>query len=86
MTTYSSAEVVNAVDGLSYRQLDHWVRKGYITPEVAAGGSGTRRRWSQTQVDHLRAAMSSLGLVDERKHELTRRVLAGELVIVEVSA
>jgi len=42
--------------GLSYRQLDYWVRTGAVTPSLAqARGSGTRRRWSAHDVRRLRA-------------------------------
>lgn len=40
----SSPEVCE-LSGLTYRQLDHWCRRGLIAPEVAADGSGTHRRW-----------------------------------------
>jgi DNA-binding transcriptional MerR regulator len=36
----------------TYRQLDHWVRKGYLHPENPEPGSGSVRRFS---VDAYRA-------------------------------
>jgi len=51
---YSSHQVAKAV-GISYRQLDHWVRVGTIRLEHGCcPGSGQRRRWSQAEVDRLR--------------------------------
>lgn len=42
----SSTEVCRQA-GVTYRQLDYWVRKGYVTPSLAvATGSGTHRRFS----------------------------------------
>jgi hypothetical protein len=32
---------------ISYRQLDHWCREGYLKPE---GGNGTQRSWSEIEI------------------------------------
>lgn len=50
--SYSTPEVC-ALTGLTYRQLDYWVRLGLIDPVVPAEGSGTRRRFSPEQVSAL---------------------------------
>jgi len=50
----SSVEVCELI-GCSYRQLDYAVRSG-AEPEVAASGSGSRRRWSTSQVIRLALA------------------------------
>lgn len=40
--------------GITYRQMDYWVRTGLVRPSVAdAHGSGTRRRWSDDDVRQL---------------------------------
>lgn len=31
--------------GISYRQLDYWVRIGHLLPEHEPLGSGTERKW-----------------------------------------
>lgn len=36
--------------GCSYRQLDHAVRVGYLTPVGAGEGSGVPREWSETEI------------------------------------
>jgi DNA-binding transcriptional MerR regulator len=42
----SSRQVCEAV-GITFRQLDYWVRQGTLVPSNAqAKGSGTQRRWS----------------------------------------
>ena len=54
--------------GLSYRTVDYWVRRGVISPEIAANGSGTSRRFTAEQVQEFRlaAALRRLGvLLDE---------------------
>lgn len=33
--------------GISYRQLDHWSREGYLQPE---GGDGSQREWSDQEI------------------------------------
>lgn len=40
--------------GLTYRQVDHWERCGYITPAQPAAGSGSRRAFAPHQVQILR--------------------------------
>lgn len=43
------------VVGISYRQLDHWARKGLITPSVTpARGSGSQRRYSYQDLLELK--------------------------------
>ena len=36
--------------GLSYRQLDYWLRSGFITIADDADGSGSRRRFTDDEV------------------------------------
>ena len=43
--------------GISYRQLDHWARKGLVQPSVAqAAGSGSRRRYSYNDLVEFKIA------------------------------
>ena len=43
--------------GITYRQLDHWARKGLVKPSVAdAAGSGSRRRYSYNDLVELKIA------------------------------
>lgn len=39
--------------GITYRQLDYWIRAQAITPTGAAKGSGSRRTWSGEDVARL---------------------------------
>lgn len=55
--------------GITYRQLDYWIRTGLIAPSIAEGhGSGTQRRFSATDVREVRlvAALMSQG-IDQRR-------------------
>jgi len=46
---------VCALVGITYRQLDYWARTGLLQPSVkAAGGSGTRRVYSYSDVLELK--------------------------------
>lgn len=56
----SSAEVCRLV-GISYRQLDYWVRTGAIeTPDNCAIGSGHGRRWTPEEVRRLKAVVAQM--------------------------
>lgn len=46
MKEFFSSEEVAVAAGITYRQLDWWVRKGYLTPTVESTGSGVPRQWS----------------------------------------
>lgn len=53
-TVYSSPQACRLA-GVSYRQLDYWVRVGLIEPSLGhARGSGTSRRWSVADILGLR--------------------------------
>jgi hypothetical protein len=52
---YTTDEVANRA-GLTFRQVDYWIRRGAIVPSLrSAHGSGTRRRWSPLDLARLRA-------------------------------
>jgi DNA-binding transcriptional MerR regulator len=52
-----SAEYVCAETGITYRQLDYWLRKGYITMTNPVRGSGTHRRFTDDELEALRELM-----------------------------
>lgn len=39
-----------AVSGLTYREVDYWVRRGVLRPVVEARGSGSQRRFDPLEV------------------------------------
>lgn len=43
------------VAGITYRQLDYWIRTGLFSPQVEASGSGSRRRFSPADLRALAA-------------------------------
>jgi len=57
---YSGAKAAEIV-GISYRQLDYWARTDLVRPSlVDAAGSGTRRRYSYTDLLELKVVKSLL--------------------------
>jgi DNA-binding transcriptional MerR regulator len=50
--TYSSREVCERT-GASYRQLDHWARRGYIVGQAAGPGHGRQRVWTVEQLERV---------------------------------
>jgi len=55
MGSYSSAQA-SRLAGVSYRQLDYWVRTGFIKPARDARGKGSARRWGALEIVQLRVA------------------------------
>jgi hypothetical protein len=49
---FSTREACDAV-GLTYRQVDYWVRAGAVWPTIAARGKGSDRGWVIADVDRL---------------------------------
>ena len=55
---YSSQEACRLV-GITYRQLDYWLRVGIIVPEcVSTPGSGGRRRFTNKEVRRLKEVVT----------------------------
>ena len=80
------------IAGISYRQLDYWARTDLVRPSlVDASGSGSRRRYSYTDLLELRVIKSLLdaGLKLENvrevfsylRDELGQEITAANLVI-----
>lgn len=49
---FSTHEACGAA-GLTYRQVDHWVRQGAVFPSVPARGKGSERSWTVADVERL---------------------------------
>lgn len=50
---FGSQDVVELC-GITYRQLDYWIRQKYVTPEIQqANGSGTARIFSRKDMNTL---------------------------------
>jgi DNA-binding transcriptional MerR regulator len=76
--------------GITYRQLDYWARTDLIRPALAeAQGSGTRRRYSYTNLLELRAVKSLIdaGIKLESVREVFRYLrehLGGDIASVNL--
>ena len=79
------------LDGVTYRQLDFWVRRGYLRPEHEAPGCGGNRKWTEEEcrVARLMGRLVAAGFTPEIAHRIARdgadRVELAHGVIVEVS-
>jgi hypothetical protein len=60
--------------GITHRQLDHWVRQGYLAPVVAAPGTGNSREWLPIEIEIGRrmARLVAAGFVPERAAVIAR--------------
>ena len=69
------------VPGVTYRQLDFWVRQGYLRPEHA-GGSGVARKWPAEEIRVLErmARLVRGGVVPS----VAARVARGEAELVSL--
>lgn len=56
-----SMEVIEQT-GITYRQLDYWCRTGIIEPTIPGRGSGSARRFTEREVDTIRALVAMLSL------------------------
>ena len=68
-----------AASGLTYRELDHAVRQGWLTASVPAQGGGTVRRYGREDVRRARvyAVGRRLGLSARLAAQLAGQVLGG---------
>lgn len=79
--------------GITYRQLDYWVRKGYLRPEgESSPGTGTARQWPPAELDIARrmGRLVAAGFPPERAAAFARNDWPrGEVapgIMVEVTA
>lgn len=80
VSTGFSSNVVCALTGITFRQLDYWTRTGMVVPSVVdAHGSGRHRRWSESDVRKI----AVLGAFSRVAPGL-RRVLAERLRDLDV--
>jgi DNA-binding transcriptional MerR regulator len=66
---------------ISYRQLDHWTRKGYITPfERDREGQGHEREYPEKQANKARwmGCLVKLGIDVSSAERIARLVVEGE--------
>lgn len=69
---------------ITYRQLDHWITKGYIRPAVASPGSGAPREINAHEVTvlNLMAGLVREGFRPERAAEIARTMADGNPAVI----
>lgn len=67
---------VARLTGASYRQLDYWCSNGLIPGQEIGVGQGMRRRFTYTQIRHVRAllALTGAGLVGDALRDASLRL------------
>ena len=73
--------------GMTYRQLDHWTRRGYLRADEPTPGSGHRRTWPPREVEVARtmARLVAAGMSPRQASEVARgesRIGPGVYVVV----
>jgi MerR-like DNA binding protein len=75
-------------EGITYRQLDHWCKAGYL--HVSSKGSGTPRDWPHREVKVARfmARLVTAGLTPKAAAEVARQVAASDepIAVIEIGA
>lgn len=74
--------------GLTYRQLDWWIRQGYVECDDPTPGSGTARELTDDQADFVRtmADLVKIGTGARKAHQLTYTLLTkGRITIGNIT-
>lgn len=79
-----SAELV-ALAGISYRMLDHWIRRGWVKPR-GGRGSGFLRSFTETEAAVVCTAgqLVKLGIVPERATRYAREMTSSGAQSIEL--
>jgi DNA-binding transcriptional MerR regulator len=74
--------------GVTYRQLDHWVSRGWLHPESVGTGTGHERHWPPREVRQAQdmGRLVQFGIPPELAHRIARagQALAMEAVLIQV--
>lgn len=70
-----SSTAAAAAAGITYRQIDYWIRTGAIKPTYDRAGSGTRAWFTAREVDALKMIVEQL----EDARRLERYALSGRM-------
>lgn len=68
MSRSANSVLVERLTGASYRQLDYWVRCGYISDDLVGKGSGGRREWRASHIETAHALLQSSSLGGSGRH------------------
>lgn len=64
--------------GISYRQLDHWAKEGYLRPVHEEGGS--QRSWPETEIriGRMMSRLVAIGITPSRAAEYSRDAIVNK--------
>jgi DNA-binding transcriptional MerR regulator len=68
------SESVARACGITYRQLDYWVRRGWVRPEEPLPGQGRPREWPAAELNIARqmGLLIAAGFNAEAAHQVAR--------------
>jgi DNA-binding transcriptional MerR regulator len=68
--------------GLTYRQLDHWTRRGWLRPQHD-GGTGNARVWPETElrIADLMRRLTRAGIAPEQAAQAARAHQEGRALV-----
>lgn len=84
MKTYSATEAIEALNGkITYRQLDYWCRYGAVVLAEEAGGSGTRRRFTEAEMAALHKLADRYNRINQELEDIRDGKVWNEILRVE---
>jgi hypothetical protein len=85
---HSAGDLLEAVPGLSYRQIDHWSVKGWLRAVEVHPGHGVQRCWSDEEVEVARRALQliRLGFTASKATHFARTPTKGIMALLEHDA
>jgi DNA-binding transcriptional MerR regulator len=69
-----NSEKVAAIAQVSYRQMDFWLRKGWVPNAPEAKGTGTPREWDEKHVEFFRrmGLLTRAGVYPEKAQKIAK--------------
>jgi DNA-binding transcriptional MerR regulator len=85
-TLYGAGEVIHRT-GITYRQLDHWVRIGLVEPSIRAQGPGHVHRFDNDDIDWIAcvADLVHLGVQPLQLRDAVRKDRSGYVTEVQAA-
>ena len=73
----NTPEVLAAIPGLTYRQLDHWLNRGFIKARNPHPGSGNSRSLTPGEVKVLKAMLPLVqaGIAPDKAAPIARKLV-----------
>lgn len=71
--------------GVTYRQMDHWARRGWLRP-AHTGGTGNARVWPQAElhIANLMRRLCAAGLKPDKAARAARDCVEGDRLLVTI--